>query len=140
MSNIIRDMVINKVGVPKFKKFLDLTALRHKLIAGNIANSLTPGYKTKDVDFYEEFRRSMGTSRGIVGVTTNERHIPIGDSPRKGFKVIENKSGPTSGVNNVDIDKEFTNLSVNQMNYTIAARMIRDKFDGLKKAITGRGV
>ncbi|HSH00509.1 MAG TPA: flagellar basal body rod protein FlgB, partial [candidate division Zixibacteria bacterium] len=120
--------------------FMNLTALRHKLIAGNISNTLTPGYRSKDVDFYNEFRNSLGEGQRLVGAQTHERHLPIGEAKDGQFKITVDKSGPSNGVNNVNIDKEVTNLSINQMNYTVAARMIRGKFDHLKKAITGRQV
>ncbi len=137
MSNIIQDAILNKVGVPKFRNYLNLTSLRHKLTAGNVANVLTPGYEAKDIDFQKEFQRLKGEGIGLKGVTTNARHIPIGVGKNGGAKIVVDKKSPSNGVNRVNIDKEMTKLSTNQISYTVAARMLKNKFNGLRQAITG---
>ncbi len=35
--------------------YMDLLSTRQKLVASNIANADTPGYKTQDIDFQFEF-------------------------------------------------------------------------------------
>ncbi len=137
MSNIIQDAILSKVGVPKFRNYLNLTSLRHKLTAGNVANVLTPGYEAKDIDFQKEFQRLKGEGIGLKGVTTNARHIPLGVSKNGGAKIIVDKKSPSNGVNRVNIDQEMTKLSTNQISYTVAARMLKNKFNGLRQAITG---
>src|ERR1700683_2651153 len=37
------------------ERYMDLLSARQKLVASNIANADTPGYKTQDVDFQFEF-------------------------------------------------------------------------------------
>ncbi len=138
MSNIIQNAILNKVGVPKFKSYLNLTSLRHKLISGNVANVLTPGYKAKDIDFQKEFQRLKGTPLGVEGVTTNPRHIPLGMSENRAPRILTNRKAPSNGINDVNIDKEMTKLATNQISYTVAARMLKNKFIGLRQAISGR--
>lgn len=41
------------------EKMLDFYALRHKLIAHNIANAAVPGYRKLNVDFTNELRRAV---------------------------------------------------------------------------------
>ncbi|MCG8638209.1 MAG: flagellar basal body protein, partial [Desulfobacterales bacterium] len=41
-------------------KALDVSAKRHNLIAGNIANMDTIGYQPMDLDFNETLKRAMG--------------------------------------------------------------------------------
>jgi len=43
------------------EKMLDLYALRHKLIANNIANAEVPGYRKLDVKFGKELERAMAS-------------------------------------------------------------------------------
>ncbi len=138
MGNIIQSAILNKVGVPKFKSYLNLTSLRHKLIAGNVANVLTPGYEAKDIDFQKEFQRTQGNSHSISGVTTNSRHIPLGMNKAGSPRIVVDKKAGSNGVNNVNIDEEMTQMATNQISYTVAARMLKNKFNGLRKAITGR--
>jgi hypothetical protein len=38
------------------ERYLDLLSVRQKLVASNIANADTPGYRAKDLDFATEFR------------------------------------------------------------------------------------
>jgi flagellar basal-body rod protein FlgB len=38
--------------------FLDVTSFRHTLIASNMANIDTPGYRTRDIKFLQELRRA----------------------------------------------------------------------------------
>lgn len=138
MSDMLKTAIFDKVGMPKFKSYLDLTALRNKVISGNIANSLTPGYKSREINFQEQYQKAIAGERRLEPVVTHARHIPVGEHKGNGFEIREDKDSPSNGVNNVNIDKEITGLSVNQMSYTIAARMISDKFSGLRQAITGR--
>ncbi len=42
------------------ERYMNLLSARQKLVASNIANADTPGYKTKDVDFQTELANQMG--------------------------------------------------------------------------------
>ncbi|MFQ5608140.1 MAG: flagellar basal body rod protein FlgB [Candidatus Zixiibacteriota bacterium] len=137
MSNIIKSAILDKIGVPKFRSYLNLSSLKHKLTAGNVSNVLTPGYRAREIDFQGEFLRQLDSKPRTEQKLTNPRHIPLGDSPRRPVRIIESKSKHSNGINNVNIDREMTDLAINQLRYTIAARMIKNKFTSLRKAITG---
>lgn len=47
----------------KHERYLDLLSARQKLLASNLANADTPGYKTRDIDFQREFRRALHTNK-----------------------------------------------------------------------------
>ncbi|HOK47360.1 MAG TPA: flagellar basal body protein, partial [Bryobacteraceae bacterium] len=52
------------------ERYMDLLSVRQKLVASNIANADTPGYKTRDIDFASEFRSLInGGSPRVVEVT-----------------------------------------------------------------------
>ena len=137
MANIIQSMVLDKIGTPKFRAYLNLSSLKHKLTAGNISNVLTPGYRAREIDFNGEYQRAINADKGLRPAVTHPRHIALSNSPDREPKIIESKTKYHNGINNVNIDKEMTDLAINQMSYTISARMIKDKFDSLRKAITG---
>ena len=42
-----------------------------------------------------------------------------------------------SGVNNVDLDHEMTELAKNQIRFRFAARLMADTFRGIQKSIRG---
>ena len=41
----------------QLERYMDLLSARQKLVASNIANADTPGYRTQDIDFQSEFSR-----------------------------------------------------------------------------------
>jgi len=138
MSNIVQKAVIDKSGIPLFKKFLNMSSLRHKLISGNISNVSTPKYQSKDIDFHAELKKATAGDRHIQVKLTHKSHIPLGRSSRTGPEIIVNESKETNGINNVDIDKEVASLAMNQIYFSVGAKLLARKFDGLRKAITSK--
>ena len=137
MPNNIADFLFVKTGVPKLQKYLDLASVRHKLISGNIANSSTPGYRSKDIDFQNEFNKATGQEKSVKGFTTDNQHIPLGQHRNRPPKV-EEVNVHEGDLNSVDIDKEISTLAQNELTFNIGARLIKMKFDGIRKAITSK--
>jgi flagellar basal-body rod protein FlgB len=134
---IIQKQVIDKSGIPLLKKLLHITTSSQKLVANNIANVSTPGYKSQSLDFKSEIAAALKKQRVPLAVT-NPNHIPSPDKP-KNIKVITDDSDTNaSGVNNVDIDKEMGTLAENQILFTFGAKMAMQKFTALKNVIRGR--
>lgn len=96
------------------EKYMDLLATRQKLIASNIANADTPGYKTQDIDFQSEFQSAMNGP-------TNPMAVP-------GLKT--NNDG-----NNVSLDREARLLSENAMRFNIASQLMKGQISQMKSAI-----
>ncbi|MBU8934574.1 MAG: flagellar basal body rod protein FlgB [candidate division Zixibacteria bacterium] len=137
MSNKITGFVFEKIGLPQFEAFLDLSAYSHKLTSGNVANVSTPGYRAESIDFQKEFSRLTGESRRLVGTLTRPDHIPLGQHQHRGPKVDQART--TQGeLNAVDIDHEISNMARNELEFTIAAQLLQRKFQGLKKAINSK--
>lgn len=138
MNNILKTAVFDKVGIPKLKSFLDLTSLKHKLTAGNIANVATPGYKSRHINFQLELRKAGEGKSGLTGMMTNSKHLELGHAKGNSFEVIKSKEPLINGTSNVNIDKEIASMAMNQLNFSIGARMMQNKFNSLRKAISGR--
>ncbi len=137
MTNKILDFLFVKTGVPKLQKYLDLSAIRHKLVSGNIANSSTPGYKTKDIDFQAEFNRMTKKTNSLAGITTNPGHIPLGNHDKRGPTIISEKI-QSGDFNSIDIDKEVSKMAQNELLFSIGAKLMKHRFEGLRKVITSR--
>lgn len=137
MENKITQFIFNKAGIPKSQKYLDLAALKHKLVSGNVANVSTPGYKAKDFDFHNEFKKASGAGNSLRGFTTNSNHIPIGQHEAKPPKIHAEKV-QIGEMNSVDIDKEISNLAQNELLYEVGATLLQRKFEGLRKAIQSK--
>ena len=137
MDNKLTQFVFNQVGIPSYEKYLDLASFRHKLISSNVANVSTPGYKSQDIDFQTEFKKSIGKSEQLPGVTTHANHIPLGASESKSPDVRREKVKGDE-MNSVNIDKEISNMAQNELRYTIGAKLLQNKFSSLSKVINSK--
>jgi flagellar basal-body rod protein FlgB len=65
-------IMFQSVGA-NFERYMTLVSDRQKLVASNIANVDTPGYKTKDIDFHSEFENAAdGQSPAVI-----EPQLPV---------------------------------------------------------------
>lgn len=137
MTNKLSQFIFDGVGVPRFQKYLNLTSLRHKLIAGNVVNVSTPGYRSQDIDFQAELKKLSKEDSVVKGKMTHAKHIPLGNHPDRlpEVKSMRVKSG---SMNSVDIDSEVSKMAQNELLYTVAARIMRGKFEGLRKVINSK--
>jgi len=97
------------------ERYLDLVSARQKLVASNIANVDTPGYKTRDVDFQTEFRNAIDPSRPVVAEVT-------------GLKT-------KNDGNNVNIDRESRLLAENSIRFNVATGLLKSRLRTLRSAI-----
>ena len=133
----IADYLFKGVGVDKLEAYLDVSAFRHKLTSGNVANVSTPGYRRRDIDFQAEYSRLTGETTRVAGELTDGRHIPLGQHRDKDPEINETRPKPDE-LNAVDIDQEVSQMAQNELQFTVAARRLQKKFEGLRRAITGR--
>ena len=136
-SMIIQKQVLEKSGIPLFKKLLHITSSSQKLVADNVAHVSTPGYKSKSIDFKKEMESALKKQRVPLQIT-DAHHIPAADKPSNIRVITNDDDSELSGVNNVDIDKEMGALAENQILYSFGARMALNKFNALKSVIKGR--
>ena len=129
--------------IPVLNRALDAYALRQRVIAGNLANITTPGYRAQSVKFEEELSGAI-QGGSIPGVTTDPRHIPIGVQSAGGVSptvqtppASKQSDAFASGINNVDLDQEMAELAKTQLRFRFAARLIGDTFRGIQKSIRG---
>ena len=104
---------------------LQANVLRGHLIANNIANVDTPGYKRAELSFESQLRRAVAseTPAKLPTYRTDSRHFDFnrkidfrGVEPR--ISVEYNTSYRNDG-NNVDIDRETVDASKNSMHYNL---------------------
>ena len=138
MSNLIENITGNNSMIKNYSKLLDLSSLKNKVTAANIANVETPNYERQTFDFDSELKKSMEEPR-IKPVETHPRHIPLSNSNANPPNIKSIKSSVNStGVNSVDIDREMAELAQNQITYQYGSKMLSKKFNGLRDAIKGR--
>ncbi len=122
-------------NVDFYKKALDGTWERNKIISNNIANENTPNYKRKIVSFEDQLKDSIANQR-IKLTKTNEKHIDKGTNkflPR----ISEDKSlSYRIDGNNVNIDTESADLAKNTIMYEALIKQVVGEFDKIKNVIT----
>lgn len=111
---------------------LDATALRHKILAGNLANADTPGYVRYDVKFEELLRERLGTANVAPGPFRNAIAAinPI---------IAQDRTGEFSpNGNNVTLEKEASQISRNEILYNMYAEILSLKIGQIRHAISSR--
>src|SRR5262249_36856707 len=96
--------VLNPIA-SRLEHYMDLLGKRQQLVAANIANADTPGYKTKDIDFQFEYMSLME-----------------GGSPN----VVEPDGLPVKNDgNNVNMERESRLLAENALRFNLASNLLR---------------
>jgi flagellar basal-body rod protein FlgB len=99
----------------RIEHYMDLLAARQKVVASNIANADTPGYKTKDIDFQFEFMSL------VKGGTPNINEVSGIPSKNDG--------------NNVSMDREARLLAENAIRFNLAANLMKTQLTLVREAI-----
>jgi len=122
-------------SIKSLEKFISYCATKNKVLSKNIANIGTENYKREDVDFKSILANDMGQMKG-----TNPKHLKLPGFNQPQFDISKDKSlDNVSGVNNVDIDKEMSELAANSIQFRFASRKIGDYYRGLQNVIKGGG-
>ncbi|HEW92848.1 MAG TPA: flagellar basal body rod protein FlgB [Thermotogaceae bacterium] len=113
---------------------MDAAMLREEVIAHNIANVETPGYKRKDVVFEDELRKILERNDLKLKVV-NEKHFsnfPTSISPKI---ITQGNTSITNDKNNVDIDYEMNLLVQNTLRYQVLSRLLSMNIDRYNTAL-----
>ena len=113
---------------------LDASALRQKVIANNVANANTPGFKRSEVTF-EEHMNTVSRLR-LPLASPHRGHLPLGDAVSNGPQVrTDRTTSMRSDGNNVDIDLEMVLMSANAIKYQALSQQLGDHFGMLRYVI-----
>lgn len=111
-------------------------AKRAELLANNIANADTPGYKAKDVEFKDVMSTTIA-GRASQLKTSHAHHI----STNKGFVDADMQyripSQPSLDGNTVDSQQEIAAYSENAIRYMASLQFLNSRFKGLMTALRG---
>jgi len=131
--------LFDSTSIPVLGEVLNFAQARHGVLAGNIANVNTPGYRTRDLSeaaFHErlkeaiaEGRRGQPRSPGLVGSQP-------GDSIRNVRASLENLLYHDD--TNIDLEKQVAEISKNQLLHNFALTVMTDQFALLESAISER--
>jgi flagellar basal-body rod protein FlgB len=124
--------IIDTATTETLGQFLDVDVARYKLIASNLANIDTPGYRTRDLDFRAELKRAHDGAEAFGG--TSLSYAAYGPLPRRVRGLLERPDG-----NNVSIERETLLLADAQMKYNLGVQLLKDEFHTISQAINSGG-
>ncbi len=96
----------------QIERYMDLLAARQRLVASNIANADTPGYRTRDIDFQAELH-AAGTPETVT---------------------VAGLAVKNDG-NNVNLDRESRLLAENALRFQLASNLMRAQMRVVRAAI-----
>ena len=114
---------------------LSLYAERSGLLAANIANADTPGFKALDIDFRALLARAGGDTMAMK--TTHARHLGGSSAASSPDLLYRIPTQPSVDGNTVDTQVEQAEFAENAVRYQSTLTFLNGKFKGLKLAIKG---
>ncbi len=117
---------------------IGITQKRHTLIAGNISNLDTPGFRAKDIDFKTAMAKALESGPALNLVRTDSEHIDPGKGTVHEIETFGDED-EYNGINWVDIDNEMRKLTENKLMYRTAVETLLRKIAILKEVIREGG-
>lgn len=129
-------------GALQFKReALNLRAERQAVLANNIANADTPGFKARDIDFSKQLDQAVSRGRaqanGMQMSTTSERHLQgrTLPAPSTNELLYRTPTQPSMDGNTVDMDAERSAYADNAVRYQTSLTLMSGSLKRLKSAM-----
>lgn len=117
-------------------KAADSKVLRNELLANNIANADTPGYKRKDLEFEVHLNRAIESAGSERDTLTKKVHnVDLGEARMIVFADNSDLSYRLD-QNNVDESVEQAELAANQIQYNSLIDSMTHEFSRIKSVLT----
>jgi flagellar basal-body rod protein FlgB len=127
MTNTFRD------HLSLFATSLSLREQRGAMLASNIANAATPGFKARDMDFQSVLAAQTGTGPMAV---SDAHHFATGTpgGAQAGYRVPVN---PSLDGNTVELAVEQMEFAENSLRYQTSLTLLNRRISGLMQAMKG---
>jgi flagellar basal-body rod protein FlgB len=137
--------ITERGATPALINTLAFSEARLKMIAENVANATTPGYRAKQLD-PRAFQAAMREALDARGGDPNRAFV-IKDNGqvrtgKYGLLQVTPTERPVDNIlfhdgTNLSIEREMADLAETGMTHELMATLLRGSFDGLRKAIRG---
>lgn len=137
--------VSERGAVPALVKTLSFGEARLKMIAENLANAQTPGYRAKQLDV-QGFQQALGAALDARKADPGKPFVvesgqEVRTTTAGGLKITPSER-PVDNVlfhdgTNVSIEREMADLAQTGLTHELATTLMRDRITGLRKAIRG---
>jgi flagellar basal-body rod protein FlgB len=132
--------LFSSTNIPVLGEVLNFAQARHGVLAGNIANVNTPGYRTRDLSqtaFQESLKEAIQTARtGGRPLSPGLASSQEGDPMRSVRSSLENILYHDD--TNLDLEKQVAEITKNQLLHNFALTVMTDQFALLESAISER--
>lgn len=128
-------MVNNDSTYNFIKQGLNVSTVRGKAIANNIANINTAGYKKLEVSF----EQALNNEENISLRRTNVKHIGSINSEENINVTRDESTSMRADGNNVDLDVEKVNQAANTLMYNALVTQANSKLSTSRYVITSGG-
>lgn len=132
--------LLNANTIPVLEQVVNFAQTRHSVLAGNIANIDTPGYRTRDLS-PELFAGRM--KQAIEQRDSLQQTISFGDVNKlRGNPFTDVRKDMNSILyhdeTNVGIEQQVAEISKNQMQHNVALSIMTSQFRLLEAAVSER--
>jgi len=120
--------------VDTFQRALTVRSARQELLARNLANAATPGYRAVDLPF----EQAMDAATDAVAPTmaaTDAHHLAPVAAPPTPVELVEVGGKPGLDGNTVDMEEEAGRMAENSLMYDATAQLTTAYFSHLLHAI-----
>ncbi len=129
--------IFSTTTIPALEQTLSFAQRRHELLAGNVANLDTPGYRARDLDV-ADFQNALAESIDRARDRSIETQLPVTrddlySGPRTATEQVVFHDG-----SDVSLEHQVTELAKNQHLHSLAVATMRSQFELLRAAITER--
>jgi len=132
--------LFSSTTIPALGEVLTFAQARHTVLAGNIANVNTPGYRLRDLsqtEFQEKLKEAIASSRASAepmspGLASAEPNDPM----RQVRSSLQNLVYHDD--TNIDLEKQVAEMTKNHLLHNFALTVMTDQFQLLQTAISER--
>ncbi|MFO0553035.1 MAG: flagellar basal body rod protein FlgB [Polyangiaceae bacterium] len=116
---------------------LDYHVARHAVLAANLANVDTPGYRPLELERVDGFDSTLASAMS----KTDERHLGVAPGGLATKVIVDNTSAPDADGNAVSLDREAAKLTANNIRFETVSTLVSAALSRLSYAANdGRGV
>jgi flagellar basal-body rod protein FlgB len=145
------ERLFHSTTIPVLEQVVTFTQARHGVLAGNVANLDTPGYKTRDLspELFEEklkdaierrarpstetsFARSYGNATSTSRASDARSLDEFRDVEESMTSILRHDES------NVAVEKQITEIAKNQARHNLALSLMISQFQLLEAAISER--
>lgn len=115
---------------------MKLRSQRAEVLASNIANADTPGYKAKGMDFQKAMQQA--TQQQQAGMSkTHAKHFDVRSEVTNNIDFRTPNQADTGDGNTVDVQVERNLYLENSLEYQASVQFLNGKIKALKNVISG---